>query len=71
MVDSIEKKKDQVYIGHLSRKLKESDLKEEFKKFGNITDMQFKNGFAFIVSRFSKDHRPLARVARLMKLLKL
>ena len=52
MVDLPEKKTDQIYIGHLSRRLKESDLKEEFKQFGNMVDVQMKNGFAFIVRKF-------------------
>jgi RNA recognition motif-containing protein len=54
MSDSPEKKKDQIYIGKLSRRIRESDLKEEFKKFGTIVDCQLKNGYAFIVSRFRK-----------------
>ncbi len=45
----VEKKKDQIYVGHLTRHVRESDLRKEFDKFGKITDVLMKNGFAFIV----------------------
>lgn len=47
-----ERKKDQLYIGHLSYNLRESDLKHEFEKFGTIKTILMKNGFAFIVVLF-------------------
>jgi len=52
MSTSPEKKKDQIYVGHLNRKLKEEDLKKEFGKFGKVNDVLLKNGFAFIVQNF-------------------
>ena len=49
MTDSPEKKKDQVYIGHLSHKVREEDLRKEFEKFGKIAELSLKNHYAFIV----------------------
>ena len=47
-----EKKKDQVYIGHLSRKVREEDLRREFERFGKVADLSIKNHYAFIVWYF-------------------
>ena len=46
-----EKKNDQIYVGHLSRHTRESDLRKEFEKYGAIKEVLPKNGFAFIVRR--------------------
>jgi len=47
-----ERRKDQIYIGQLGQYVKEKDLRREFEKFGEIKDLIFKSGFAFIVTSF-------------------
>ena len=49
-----EKKQQQIYIGKLSRKVKQEDLEKEFEKFGKLSDVAMKNGFAFIVTDISQ-----------------
>lgn len=43
------KKTTQVYVGHVNRRVTESDLRHEFEKFGKVLDLVPKNGFAFVV----------------------
>jgi arginine/serine-rich splicing factor 7 len=39
-----------IYIGRLSSKTRERDLEEQFGKYGKIAKLEFKFGFAFVVS---------------------
>jgi len=42
--------KTRVYVGGLRRDVKQSDLEDEFSKFGKWTKFQVKLGYAFIVN---------------------
>lgn len=46
---NVERKKDQIYIGHISRRMRERDLEKEFERFGKISNILLKAGFGFIV----------------------
>lgn len=45
----VERSKVQLYVAHISRDVSERSLKKEFGRFGEITDLNMKRGFAFIV----------------------
>ena len=49
MSDSL---KNRVYVGKLHYDVRDSDLKRFFKDYGKITDINLKNGYAFVVSNF-------------------
>ena len=42
--------KTKVYIGRLPRDLQQSDLEDEFKKFGKFAKVELRSGYGFIVS---------------------
>lgn len=63
-----ERKKDQIYIGHLSYHIRESDLKREFEQFGTIKTILLKNGFAFIVLGLSHILRLITNLKKLRRL---
>jgi RNA recognition motif-containing protein len=44
-----EKQSQQLYVGKLPRKLRQEELEKEFEKFGKITQILLKSGFAFLV----------------------
>jgi len=39
----------QIFIGKLSWKAREEDLRDRFDRYGDITNINLKRGFAFIV----------------------
>ena len=45
-------KNPQVYVRGFSRRTGREELKDAFKKYGKIRDINVKNGYAFIVSPF-------------------
>lgn len=45
----VERRKDQIYVGQLSERVRESELREKFGKFGEIKEFVMKIGYAFIV----------------------
>ena len=45
-------KNPQIYIGGLSRRTRESDLDDIFRKYGKIRNLSYKSRYAFIVSLF-------------------
>lgn len=47
--EKVERLKDQIYIGNLSERIAEKDLRREFEKFGGIKNVILKHAFAFIV----------------------
>lgn len=53
MAASPERNKQQIFIGNLSRRLKQEDVEKEFARFGTIKEVNMKSGFAFVVSRRS------------------
>jgi RNA recognition motif-containing protein len=47
--DQIKKEKERVYVGNYDpRRVRESDLKDAFRRFGKIREVIIKQGFAFI-----------------------
>lgn len=40
-----------IYIGRLSSRTRERDVEDHFGKYGKIGKLEFKFGFAFVVSR--------------------
>ena len=53
-----EKKRQQIYIGKLPRKVREEDLRKEFERYGKIEEFLPKLGYAFIVNSSSHIPRP-------------
>ena len=41
-------RENKIFVGKLSRRVRESDLEHEFSKFGRIRDLDFRDTFAFI-----------------------
>ena len=39
---------NKIYIGRLSRSVKESDLQSEFSKFGKVKDIELRSSYAFL-----------------------
>ncbi len=40
----------QIYVGGISRRIREDDLEKAFAKYGKIRDISLKGKYAFIVS---------------------
>lgn len=49
MEHSSENKKQQIYVGKLPRRMRQEELEKEFDRFGKISDILMKTGYAFIV----------------------
>ena len=47
-----EDKNTRIYIGNLIYKTTLDDVKKIFKQFGEIENIQIKNGFSFVVNKF-------------------
>ena len=58
MSSSPKEKNGQVFIGHLSWKVKEEDLDKKFKSFGSIKEISIKKGYAFIVMLYPENLIP-------------
>jgi arginine/serine-rich splicing factor 4/5/6 len=48
-------KSNQVFVAKLSSSIREKDLDYEFRRFGNIKNIQLKRGYAFIEFEDFKD----------------
>ncbi len=49
MAATPERNKYQIFIGNLSRRLKQEEVTTEFARFGKIKEVIMKSGFAFVV----------------------
>lgn len=44
-----------VFVGNIGRRVRSDDLRDPFKKFGRILDVDLKNGFAFVEFEDKRD----------------
>ena len=47
--------RNKIYVGNLSSRTRESDIKKEFSKYGHVVDIVLKYDFAFVEMDNEKD----------------
>lgn len=48
-----------IYVGRLSFDVRERDIEKFFKAYGRIREILLKDGFAFVVSKFTRFYKVL------------
>jgi RNA recognition motif-containing protein len=66
MEHSSENKKQQIYVGKLPRGMRQESLEKEFDRFGKISDILLKTGYAFIVNFNKSSFIRLMKIRRML-----